>query len=88
MLSGIGEYVISNASNINEVWDVTDIYNVASVTNESSDATFSFKAQLGEQRNYLAVDASDYFEPLNDSQSFVENQNLKGTIFLNDQGSI
>jgi len=84
-LSGIGEYVISNASNVNEVWDITDIYNVASATNENSNATFSFKVQLGEQRNYVALDASDYFEPLNDSQSTIETQNLKGTIFLNNQ---
>ncbi|MCH7524132.1 MAG: type IX secretion system sortase PorU, partial [Bacteroidetes bacterium] len=86
LLSGIGEYVISNASTINEVWDVTDKYNVTALINEGSNATFSFKAQLGEQRIYQAVDDSDYFEPLKDSQSRVEIQNLKGTIFLNDQG--
>jgi len=86
LLSGIGEYVISNASTINEVWDVTDKYNVTALINESSNATFSFKAQLGEQRIYQAVDDSDYFKPLKDSQSRVEIQNLKATIFLNDQG--
>ncbi len=86
LLSGIGEYVISNASTISEVWDITDQYNVAAITNESSNAIFSFKAQLGEQKSYIAVDDSDYFEPLNDLQSSVEIQNLKGTIFLNEQG--
>ena len=84
--SGIGQYNISNASTVTQVWDVTDNYNVTAITNENSDATFSFKVQLGEQRKYLAVDASDYFEPLRDSQSSVSLQNLKGTIFLNEQG--
>ncbi|MBN4084868.1 type IX secretion system sortase PorU, partial [Flavobacteriaceae bacterium AH-315-B10] len=86
LASGIGQYNISNASTISEVWDVTDQYNVTTVINEGSNSTFSFKAQLGEQRIYLAVDNSDYFEPLKDSQSSVANQNLKGTIFLNNQG--
>ncbi len=86
LLSGIGQYNISNASAITQVWDVTDKYNVTTIINEDSNSTFSFKAQLGEQRTYLAVDNSDYFEPLKDSQSSVANQNLKGTIFLNNQG--
>ncbi|RLD29663.1 MAG: peptidase C25 [Bacteroidetes bacterium] len=85
-LSGIGQYNISNATAINQVWDVTDQYNVTRIANEESNATFSFKAQLGEQRTYLAIDNSDYFEPLKDSQSSVANQNLKGTIFLDNQG--
>ncbi|MCK5400204.1 MAG: type IX secretion system sortase PorU [Flavobacteriaceae bacterium] len=84
--TGVGQYVISNASTITEVWDVTDQYNVTAITNENSNSSFSFKAQLGEQRTYLAVDDSDYFEPLKDSQSSVALQNLKGTIFLNEQG--
>ncbi|MBE9489282.1 MAG: type IX secretion system sortase PorU [Bacteroidetes bacterium] len=84
--SGIGQYNISNASTITQVWDVSDTYNVAAINNVDSNSTFSFKAQLGEQRSYLAVDNSDYFEPLQDSQSNVALQNLKGTIFLNEQG--
>ena len=86
LASGIGQYNISNASAISQIWDVTDQYNVTAITNEDSNSTFSFKSQLGEQRIYLAVDNSDYFEPLKDSQSSVANQNLKGTIFLNNQG--
>lgn len=86
LLSGVGEYVISNASAITQVWDVTDKYNVAAITNEDSNSTLRFKAQLGELRTYLAVDNSDYFEPFKDSQSSVMLQNIKGTIFLNEQG--
>ncbi len=86
MGSGIGQYTISSAANITEVWDITDRYNVASKINDNAESSFSFKAQLGEQRTYLAVDPSNYFEPQRDSQSTVANQNLKGTIFLNGQG--
>ncbi len=83
--SGIGEYIISNANNVSEVWDVTDIFNVTTKTHDDS-ATLSFKAGLGELREYVAVDPSDFYEPLRDSNTFVENQNLKGTIFQDDQG--
>ncbi|MBT8274477.1 MAG: type IX secretion system sortase PorU, partial [Bacteroidia bacterium] len=85
-LSGIGEYVISNASNISEVWDVTDIYNVETIVNSESSSTLSFKANMGQLRNYSTVVPSDYYEPLRDSNSTVSNQNIKGTILQNDQG--
>jgi hypothetical protein len=84
--SGVGQYDISNASAINQVWDVTDKYNINAIVNDNSNSTFSFKAQLGEQRTYLALDNSHFFEPHKDSQSNVAIQNLKGTIFFNEQG--
>ena len=34
----------------------------------------------------MAVTSSDYYEPKKDSNTTVTNQNIKGTIFLNDQG--
>ena len=42
-LSGIGEYNITNASTIDEVWDVTDKFNVQSKANNNS-SVFNFKA--------------------------------------------
>jgi hypothetical protein len=84
-LIGIGEYQLSNANTINQVWDITDIYNVTKVEN-TTQSTFSFKSSLGEVRKYIAVDNYDYFFPLNESKTRVENQNLKGTIFNNNQG--
>jgi hypothetical protein len=84
-LSGIGEYQISDASGINQVWDITDIYNVTKVEN-TSQSSFSFKSDLGEIRKFIAVVSSDYFSPSKESKSRVENQNLKGTIFNNAQG--
>ena len=83
-LIGIGEYQISNASSIKQVWDITDIYNVTKTEN-ADQSSFSFKADMGEVRKYIAVDNNDYFSPLKESQTKVTTQNLKGTIFNNNQ---
>lgn len=83
---GVGEYRISNASAIEQVWDVTDLYNVVSYENITG-ANFSFKTNLGTARKYVAVDLSDAFMPLRDSNATVLNQNLKGTIFKDAQGN-
>jgi len=82
---GIGEYVISDATSVSEVWDVTDIYNVRS-KNNSNAATFSFKASLGSTREYVAVVNSDFYTPLKEASSSVNNVNLKGTIFQGATG--
>ncbi len=83
---GIVNYTVGNAAGISQIWDITDIYNVSKIEN-SNQATFSFKASLGEIRKYIVIDASDYFTPLKESQSKVTNQNLKGTLFKNAQNS-
>lgn len=83
--SQIGEYVISNASNIKKVWDITDIYNVKQAVNNNQ-STFSFKSSFGSLKKYIAVDANDYYSPSSESRTRVANQNLKGTIFKDDQG--
>ncbi|MBF4484722.1 type IX secretion system sortase PorU [Flavobacterium sp. CSZ] len=83
---GIVNYTISNASGISQIWDITDLYNVSKIEN-SNQATFSFKASLGEIRKYIAIDAADYFTPLKENQSKIANQNLKGTLFKNTQNS-
>lgn len=82
---GIGEYQLSNATSIRQVWDITDIYNVIKVDN-ADQSNFTFKSNLGEVRKYIAVDVNDIYIPLKDSQTLVANQNIKGTIFNNAQG--
>ncbi len=77
----IGEFQISNASTIKQIWDVSDIYNVTQVTNENQNV-FSFKTNFGAEERFIAVDETDYYQPLLDSRSKVANQNLKGTIFF------
>lgn len=82
---GIVNYSISNASSVIQVWDITDIFNVTKVEN-SSQSTFSFKANLGELKKYIAIDSQDYFTPQMESVSKIANGNIKGTAFKNAQG--
>jgi hypothetical protein len=82
---GIVTYSISNTSDIPQIWDVTDIYNVTKIEN-SNQSSLSFKANLGELRKYIALNAVDYYTPLKDTKSKIANQNLKGTLFKNGQG--
>ena len=84
--SGIGEYQISNASQFSQVWDITDPNMIVSKTNEGN-SLFSFKTNLGELRHYVAVNPSNYYEPIKINQSYVPNQNLKGTIFNDESGN-
>ena len=80
--NGVGEFQISDASSVPEVWDITDIYNVTKYENQNSPA-FTFKASLGEIRKYIALDANDFFTPKKEANARVLNQDLKGTIFKN-----
>lgn len=82
---GIVNYTLSNAGGVSQVWDITDLYNVTKFEN-SNQESFAFKADLGELRKYVAIDASDYYVPLKDSRLKVANQNIKGSIFKNSQG--
>ena len=82
---GIVSYTLSNSAGISQIWDVTDIYNVTKSEN-ANQTTFSFKANLGELRKYVAIDPLDYYTPLKTSKTKIANQNLKGTIFKNAQG--
>ena len=84
--SGIVQYQLSNASGISEVWDITNIYDAVKIVNTGNQSQFSFKAALGQVRQYITVEPADYYTPLRDGQARVVNQNIKGTIFNNSQG--
>ena len=83
---GIAEYTLSNTSNVREIWDITDRFNVTGLSNSNNESTIVFKAQSGEERTYIAFSNSNTFEPQRDARSSVANQNLKGTIFNDNQG--
>lgn len=84
---GVIEYRISFANTIKEVWDVTDIYNVTNKENPGN-ANFSFRANMGEKRKYIALEPSDYYTPLRETQLMrVTNQNLKGSVFRDNNGN-
>jgi len=87
ILPGIAEYQISNASQFSEVWDVTNITSISSKQNSTNEPTIKFKAELGEIREYVAVNPSDYFFPKKANEAHVPNQNLKGTIFNDESGN-
>ncbi|QIE60326.1 type IX secretion system sortase PorU [Rasiella rasia] len=86
-LFGVGEYQLTNASGFSQVWDVTNPEAITQVTNDGNASSFSFKANLGQLRNYVAIDPGDYFEPVEAVNSTVLNQNLKGTIFNDASGN-
>jgi len=84
-IAGVAEYIISDAATVSEVWDVTDIFNVQSKTNPNA-ASFTFKANLGELRNYVALVQSDFYLPSISSSTSVNTTDLKGTIFQGENG--
>ena len=84
--SGIGQYNLTNTSQVSEIWDVTNIYNVSNFVNEEQNSNISFTSNLGTLKTYVAITPQDYFEPKIDSKTVVSNQNIKGTIFQNSQG--
>ena len=81
---GVGQFTVSNTSNVAAIWDVTDIYNVTKL--DVSQSSISFKLPLGQDRKFVVVDDLDVYLPLKESITNIENQNLKGTIFKNSQG--
>lgn len=81
---GVGQFTMSNASSIKMVWDITDIYNVKKIDNTQS--TLTFKLNLGIRRKFVAIDFSDLYIPSKEAVTRISNQNLKGTVFLNNQG--
>ncbi len=83
---GIVEYNMTNASEVSEIWDITSKYDVSTLANADTNSLFSFKAVSGIAKKYVAVTPSDYYEPLRDSKASVANQNIKGSIFKDEQG--
>ena len=85
-LPGAGEFVISNASAVSEVWDVTNTGAIVSKVNTDAVSNFSFKAQLGSVREYVAVVNTDFLTPVSIGDPIVNNQDIKGLIFRNASG--
>jgi len=84
--TGVAQYTISGANNVSEVWDITDKFNVSNAINTNLDSNYSFTSIMGSQRIYQAVDPSNFYEPGRDANTTVANQDIKGSIFNNEQG--
>lgn len=85
-LSGVGAYELGNMTDYQAVWDVTNKGNIGFKPNEDG-SSISFKTNLGEIRDYVAVHKTDFYTPIKIAQSQVANQNLKGTIFQDASGA-
>lgn len=81
--SGIVQFEIQNASNISQLWDVTDYINPKVIANTSSGNNFTFKANGGELKEYIALNNSDFLTPLVEDGSLIKNQNLHALSDIN-----
>lgn len=85
--SGIAEYVVQDASQFSEIWDVTDPFAIKTVENTDKSAIFGFKSAMGTLRKFVALNPDDFYVPLRENgNTRVTNQNLKGTIFNGSSG--
>ena len=74
--TSIVEYTIQNAGSITQVWNVTDPINPQNIVNQSGGSNFTFKDTGGQLKEYIVLNANDYFIPEIPSDSSVPNQNL------------
>ncbi|WP_246062589.1 type IX secretion system sortase PorU [Mesohalobacter halotolerans] len=85
--TGFVQYNLSNASEISQVWKVNSLTTIDTYSNNNSSQNFSFVTAHDPQTKFIAVSPNDYFQPkIDGSDKTVANQNLKGTIFNNNQG--
>ncbi|AOR28845.1 peptidase, C25 family [Formosa sp. Hel1_33_131] len=82
---GIGQFEISNAATISQVWDISNPYQIQFYTNTDAASEFSFKTSLGTLKTYQAV-GPDFYVPRKTNNTNVPNQDIKGTVFLDAQG--
>ncbi|MGO1584891.1 MAG: type IX secretion system sortase PorU [Mesonia sp.] len=87
MTSGIGQYNVQNTAGISQIWDITNSQNVKAISNVGNAGSMSFKAVMGEKRTYMAISPNDYYTPLKEANPKVDNLNLKGNVFKNNQGN-
>ena len=77
---------LNNALAVQEVWEVSDIYNVKAISNPNLN-TMAFKGVVSANHNFNVVTNLDYYRPKLTASPFVFNQNLKGTIFNDANGN-
>ncbi|MEQ3655033.1 MAG: type IX secretion system sortase PorU [Dokdonia sp.] len=86
--SGIAQYVFGDASNYSEIWEVTNPTAIGIVENFDAQGEIRFKSQQGSLKKFVAVHRSNFLTPFRESnRTRVTNQNLKGTIFNDENGN-
>lgn len=75
--AGIVEYTISNATDVFQVWNVSNPINITNIQNESTSADqFLFKSNGGNLSEYVLLNENDFYSPKQIQERTVPNQNL------------
>jgi len=72
----VGEFIVSNAAGIKNIWEITDPKNVGNVEYIISDNELKFRLKTDSIRQFIAFDGSEYYTPA--LSGAIENQNLHG----------
>ncbi|POR25335.1 peptidase C25 [Flavobacterium columnare] len=84
----VGQYNFKNIGEVRQIWDVTS-YEAISKISKGSEVDFSFLGFVDDKvHEYVLVEPNDYYYPKSDENSNVFNQDLKGTIFLDENNQI
>jgi hypothetical protein len=76
-------YQIKNASNIFQVWDVSNFLSPKIIKNKATGADFTFNDIGGELNEYIVLNESDFYTPETIENSKVVNQNLHALTAIN-----
>lgn len=68
------EFVVSNATNLTQVWDVTDPFTPVNMQGNFSTNEFRFRNEAARLREYISFNPSNALAPANSGR--VQNQNL------------
>ena len=76
-------YQIKNATNIYQVWDVSNFLSPKIIKNEATGADFTFKDTGGVLNEYIVLNRSDFYTPEAIENSKVVHQNLHALSAIN-----
>jgi hypothetical protein len=76
-------YQIKNATNIYQVWDVSNFLSPKIIRNEATGADFTFKDTGGVLNEYIVLNRSDFYTPEAIENSKVVHQNLHALSAIN-----
>ncbi|PSG87339.1 type IX secretion system sortase PorU [Aurantibacter aestuarii] len=76
---------LDNTAQVQEVWEVSDLFNVKTIVNPNLNQ-MSFRTNVTSEPKFNIVTNQNYYLPRYSSNSRVFNSNIKGTIFKNSNG--
>lgn len=74
--AGVVEYQIQNNSNIQEIWNITDFLNPKKVSTQTANNNVSFRSNGGSLKEFIVINANDYYLPKQVKTPKQSNQNL------------